>query len=107
MLVDQNGTTIDYGKVKDIVEVGELKVTIPANTPLGTYSLMIFAEDTSNKNAANYASNMAVIPLNVVTRRQPNAADLDYNLKDYIYDKTEKNSISHSEEQTSYGRYYS
>lgn len=66
ILVDENDNILEYGKISDTVETGEIEVTISTMIPEGDYRLFVFAEDVNSSadlNTVDYASNMVEIDL--------------------------------------------
>ena len=70
MIVDKNNTVVAYGKIEDEAKVCYANVTIPEGLEAGDYTIKVFAEDvnsTAESPEVDYASNMASIPVTVVT----------------------------------------
>lgn len=70
MLTNAAGTVLAYGKVADKAEAGDIEITIPVDMAEGKYSLKVFAENVRSSSGANltdYATNMADIPLYVIS----------------------------------------
>ena len=70
MIVDKNNTVVAYGKIEDEAKICYTNVTIPEGLSAGDYTIKVFAEDvnsTAESPEVDYASNMASIPVTVVT----------------------------------------